>query len=307
MTQKIGFVGLGAMGLPMAANLLAAGFHLTVYNRTASKAEPLVAKGAHRAERAGDVAHPGGVVVSMLADDASLKALVTGEDALAEHLAPDGIHISMSTVSPATTRELAAYHASHGSVMVAAPVFGRPNAAQAKQLRICVSGSAEAKAKVKPILDAMGQEAFDFGDNVGAANVVKLAGNFMIAAALEAMGEAFAMMRKSGVRCRRSGARDAWQERFLRRRCTRVTARSLWHGRSTPAGFRLLLGMKDIDLVLQTALAANAPMPTASLLRDRFISASAKGRADLDWSAISSGSGRRRRPQGIAPELSRGT
>src|SRR6266851_3263921 len=137
MTQKIGFVGLGAMGLPMAANLIAAGFHLTVYNRTTSKAAPLVAEGAHRAARAGNVAHPGGIVVSMLADDASVRSLVMGEDALAEHLAPDGIHISMSTVSPATTRELAAYHASHGSVMVAAPVFGRPNAAQAKQLRIC--------------------------------------------------------------------------------------------------------------------------------------------------------------------------
>ncbi|HEY2474137.1 MAG TPA: NAD(P)-binding domain-containing protein, partial [Candidatus Cybelea sp.] len=136
MTQKIGFVGLGAMGLPMATNLLAAGFHLTVYNRTASKAEPLIAKGANRAARAGDVAQPGGIVVSMLDDDASVKALVMGEDALADHLAPDGIHISMSTVSPATTRALAEYHASHGSRMVAAPVFGRPSAAQAKQLRI---------------------------------------------------------------------------------------------------------------------------------------------------------------------------
>src|SRR5260370_3777179 len=160
MTQNVGFVGLGAMGLPMAANLLVAGFHLTVYNRTASKAEPLVAKGGHRAPRAGDVSHPGGIVVSMLADDASVKALVTGEDAVAEHLAPDGIHISMSTVSPATTRELAAYHASQGSVMVAAPVFGRPNAAQAKQLRICVSGSAAARAKEKPILEAMGPDGF---------------------------------------------------------------------------------------------------------------------------------------------------
>ena len=100
-----------------------------------------MAKGAHRVERAGDVAQPGGIVVSMLADDASLKALVTGEDALAEHLAPDGIHISMSTVSPAITRELAAYHAARESVMVAAPVFGRPNMAEAKQLRICISGS----------------------------------------------------------------------------------------------------------------------------------------------------------------------
>src|SRR5260370_37840920 len=99
----------------------------------------------------------------MLADGAGVKWLMTGPDALAEHLAPDGIHISMSTVSPATTRELAAYHTSHGSVMVAAPVFGRPTAAQAKQLQICVSGPAEAKAKVRPILEAMGQNVFDFG------------------------------------------------------------------------------------------------------------------------------------------------
>ena len=287
MTQKVGFVGLGAMGLPMAANLIAAGFHLTVYNRTGPKAEPLVAKGAHRAARAGDVAQPGGIVVSMLADDAALKALVTGPDAIAEHLAPDGIHISMSTVSPATTRELAAYHASHGSVMVAAPVFGRPNAAQAKQLRICVSGSVEAKAKVKPLLEAMGQDVFDFGDNPGAANVVKLAGNFMIAAALEAMGEAVAMMRKSGVDA--SAAIDMLAKTLFAAPVYQGYGPAIAHGRFTPAGFRLPLGLKDINLVIQTAAETNAPMPTASLLHDRFVSAIAKGRADMDWSAIALG------------------
>ena len=287
MTQKIGFVGLGAMGLPMATNLLAAGFHLTVYNRTASKAEPLIAKGARRAERAGDVAHPGGIVVSMLADDASVKALVTGEDALAERIAPDGIHLSMSTVSPATTRELAAYHAMRGSVMVAAPVFGRPSAAQAKWLWICASGAANAKAKVKPILQAMGQEIFDFGDNPGAANVVKLAGNFMIAAALEAMGEAVAMMRKSGVDP--AVALEMLVKTIFAAPVYQGYGPVIAHGVFTPAGFRLPLGLKDIDLVLETARAANVPMPTASLLRDRFISAIAKGRADLDWSAIALG------------------
>jgi len=287
MTQKIGFVGLGAMGLPMATNLLAAGFHLTVYNRTASKAEPLIARGARRAERAGDVAHPGGIVVSMLADDASVKALVTGEDALAERIAPDGIHLSMSTVSPATTRELAAYHAMRGSVMVAAPVFGRPSAAQAKWLWICASGPANAKAKVKPILQAMGQEIFDFGDHPGAANVVKLAGNFMIAAALEAMGEAVAMMRKSGVDP--AAALEMLAKTIFAAPVYQGYGPAIAHGQFTPAGFRLPLGLKDIDLVLETARAANAPMPTASLLRDRFISAIAKGRADLDWSAIALG------------------
>ena len=287
MTHKIGFVGLGAMGLPMATNLLAAGFHLTIYNRTASKAEPLVAKGAHRALRAGDVAHPGGIVVSMLADDGSVKALVTGEDALAEHLAPDGIHISMSTVSPAATQELAAYHESRGSVRIAAPVFGRPNAAHAKQLRICVAGSPDAKARVRPILEAMGQEVFDFGDIPGAANVVKLAGNFMIAAALEAMGEAVTMMRKSGVDP--AAALEMLGKTIFAAPVYQGYGPIIAHGRFSPAGFRLPLGLKDIDLVLETARAANAPMPTASLLRDRFISAIAKGRADLDWSAIALG------------------
>ncbi|HEY9158654.1 NAD(P)-dependent oxidoreductase [Candidatus Binatus sp.] len=287
MTQKIGFVGLGAMGLPMATNLLAAGYHLTVYNRTASKAEPLIAKGAHRADRAGDVAHPGGIVVSMLADDASVKALVMGEDALAERIAPDGIHIAMSTVSPAATRELAAYHATRGSVMVTAPVFGRPIQAQAKQLRVCVSGPADAKTKVRPIIEAMGQDIFDFGDNPGAANVVKLAGNFMIAAALEAMGEAVAMMRKSGVDP--AAALEMLVKTIFAAPVYQGYGPVIAHGVFTPAGFRLPLGLKDIDLVLQTAGVANAPMPMASLLRDRFISAIAKGRADLDWSAIALG------------------
>jgi 3-hydroxyisobutyrate dehydrogenase-like beta-hydroxyacid dehydrogenase len=287
MTQKIGFVGLGAMGLPMAANLLAAGFHLTVYNRTASKAEPLIAKGAHRADRAGGVAEPGGIVVSMLADDASVKAVVVGEDGLAQRLAPDGIHISMSTVSPATTRELAAYHASHGSVLVAAPVFGRPNAAEARQLRICVAGPEEAKTKVRPVLEAMGQGIFDFGDDPGAANVVKLAGNFMIAAAMEAMGEAVAMMRKSGVDP--AAAIEMLTKTIFAAPVYQGYGAAIARGKFTPAGFRLPLGFKDIDLVLETARAANAPMPTASLLHDRFISAIAKGRAEMDWSAIALG------------------
>ena len=276
------------MGLPMATNLLAAGYHLIVYNRTASKAEPLVAKGAHRAERAGDVAQPGGIVISMLADDAAVKALVTGPDALAERLAPDGIHISMSTVSPTTTRELAAYHKKHGSVLVAAPVFGRPTAAQAKQLQICVSGPADAKGKVRPILEAMGQGIFDFGDNnVGAANVVKLAGNFMIAAALESMGEAVAMMRKSGVDP--VAALEMLTKTLFAAPVYQGYGPAITHGRFAPPGFRLPLGLKDVNLVLQTAAEALAPMPTASLLHDRFISAIAKGRADLDWSAIALG------------------
>jgi len=287
MKQKIGFVGLGSMGLPMAANLLAAGYDLVVYNRTAAKAEPLVAKGAHRAERAGDVADPGGIVVSMLADDAAVESVVTGDDGLAQRLAPAGIHVSMSTVSPAATRKLAAYHASSGSVMVAAPVFGRPDNAKAKQLRICVSGVSDAKAKVRPILEAMGQGIFDFGEQTEAANVVKLAGNFMIAAAMESIAEALAMVRKSGVDP--IATIEMLTSTIFAAPVYQGYGAAIAHQRFTPAGFRLPLGLKDIDLVLKTASEACAPMPTASLLHDRVIAALAKGRAEMDWSAVALG------------------
>ena len=275
------------MGMPMASNLIAAGYQLTVYNRTASKAEPLLSLGAHRADRAGDVAQPGGIVVSMLADDSSLEALVAGPDALAEHLAPDGIHISMTTVSPAITRKLARVHADHGSVMVSAPVFGRPNAAAAKMLWICTSGPNDAKAKVRPVLDAMGQGIFDFGDDPGAANVVKLCGNFMIAASFEAMSEALTMVQKSGVDP--VATIEMLSSTLFASPVYQGYGAAIAHRKFTPAGFRLPLGLKDIDLVLKTATEANTPMPTASLLRDRFISAIAKGRAAMDWSAIALG------------------
>jgi 3-hydroxyisobutyrate dehydrogenase-like beta-hydroxyacid dehydrogenase len=171
--------------------------------------------------------------------------------------------------------------------MVAAPVFGRPDAARARQLRICVSGPADAKTKVRPILEAMGQGIFDFGDHPDAANVVKLAGNFMIAAAIEAMGEAVAMTRKAGVDP--IATLEMLTKTIFAAPVYQGYGAAISHGKFTPAGFRLPLGLKDIDLALRTAEEAHAPMPTASLLHDRFVSAIAKGRSDMDWSAIALG------------------
>jgi 3-hydroxyisobutyrate dehydrogenase-like beta-hydroxyacid dehydrogenase len=171
--------------------------------------------------------------------------------------------------------------------MLAAPVFGRPDAAKAKQLRICVSGAADAKAKVRPILEAMGQGIFDFGEQTEAANVVKLAGNFMIAAAMEAMAEALAMVRKSGVDP--IATIGMLTTTLFAAPVYQGYGAAIAHQRFTPAGFRLPLGLKDIDLVLKTASEARAPMPTASLLHDRFIAALAKGRAEMDWSALALG------------------
>jgi 3-hydroxyisobutyrate dehydrogenase-like beta-hydroxyacid dehydrogenase len=284
MNFEIGFIGLGAMGAPMAANLIAAGYKLRVYNRTASKAEALVALGATRVERAADVAAPGGVAITMVADDAALQAVTLGAGGLAERLGRGGIHISMSTVAPATARGLAQHHASLGGTYIAAPVFGRPEAAKAKRLWILAAGGAPQKVAIRPILDAMGQAVFDFGEDPGAANVAKLAGNFLIAANLEAMSEAFAMAEKQGVD--RVAVADMLAKTLFACPIYQGYGRMIGEKRFTPVGFRMPLGLKDVELVIRAAAEVKVPMPTASLVRDRFLTSLAKGREDMDWSAI---------------------
>jgi 3-hydroxyisobutyrate dehydrogenase-like beta-hydroxyacid dehydrogenase len=281
--MDIGFIGLGSMGLPMASNLLAAGHNLRVYNRTAAKADSLVKRGAELMSNSAAVASPGGVVITMVADDAALETVVIGGDAIAHRLAPGGIHISMSTIAPATARKLAQYHAENGSIYVAAPVFGRPEAAAAKRLWICTSGAAQAKQKIAPILDTMGQKTFDFG----AANAVKLSGNFMIAAAMESIAEALAMLEKSGVD--RVAAMEMLSSTLFACPLYQGYGNAIAQMRHTPAGFRLPLGLKDVELVLKTGGEVRAPMPVASILRDRFLTSIAKGHGEMDWSAFALG------------------
>lgn len=287
MSTEIGFVGLGAMGAPMAANLLAAGFKLRVYNRTASKADPLVANGAMRVEHAGDVAVEGGIAITMLADDAALESVTLGADGLAQRLGRGGIHISMSTVAPATARRLARHHADCGNTYVAAPVFGRPDAAKAKRLWIATSGSAEQKATIRPVLEAMGQATFDFGDDAGAANVAKLCGNFLIAANIEAMSEAFTMAEKQGVD--RVAVADMLAKTLFACPIYLGYGRAIAEKRFTPVGFRMPLGLKDVELAMDTAAEVKMALPTASLVRDRMLASLANGRDDMDWSAIALG------------------
>ena len=287
MSIEIGFIGLGEMGLPMAANLLAAGYRVTVWNRTASRADPLMGKGAAVAKRLADAVKPGGTVITMLADDAALDGVTLGDGGIASRLGAGGTHISMSTVAPATVRKLAEVHRAAGSTMIAAPVFGRPEAAAAKRLWICTSGPAAAKSAARPIFDAMGQGVFDFGETTEAACVVKISGNFLIAAAMEAMGEAFAMAEKSGID--RAALASMLGQTLFACPVYQGYGAAIAHRRHTPVGFRLPLGLKDVEIVLQTAREVNAPMPTASLLRDRFVHALAMGRHDLDWSAMALG------------------
>src|SRR5438552_2076186 len=184
MSEPIGFIGLGHLGLPVATNLLKAGYALRVYNRTASKAESLVAQGAQLVTRPVDAVTTGGIVVTLVWDDAALESVVMS-DRFLEQLGSGGIHLSMSTVLPRTAKKLAARHAQQGSVYIEAPIFGRPEAAVAHQLWIPFAGPQSAKERVRPPLTAMGaQGIFDFGEEVGAATLVKLVGNFLIASAV---------------------------------------------------------------------------------------------------------------------------
>lgn len=198
MTEHIGFIGLGNMGQPIANNLIDGGYRLSVYNRTPEKAEPLTKKGATLVSHPKEVVEPGGIVMTMVANDQVVADLVSDETGMLERLGPGGIHVSMSTLAPAMARQLAEHHQQHGVTYLAAPVFGPPDAAEARKLWMYLSGSQAAKERVRPLLEVLGQGVFDFGEEPGAANVVKLAGNFLLGAAIEAMAEAFALARKTG-------------------------------------------------------------------------------------------------------------
>ena len=285
--RTIGFIGLGQMGRPMAANLLKAGYQLRAYNRSAGRIQDLGTAGVLPASKPAEAVASGGVVVTMVANDQALEEVVCGIGGFGEALGEGGVHLSMSTVAPATARRLAAYHADRGSAYVAAPVFGRPDAAAARKLWICAAGAPAAKSRVQSLLDVLGQRVYDFGDNPTAANVVKLAGNFLIVTALETMAEAFTLAAKNGV----DPARFAtlMGETLFSGPVYQNYGRIIASGTFEPAGFKLSLGKKDIDLVLQTANESRVPMPLASLLHDRLLAGLARNRADMDWSALALG------------------
>jgi 3-hydroxyisobutyrate dehydrogenase-like beta-hydroxyacid dehydrogenase len=265
MSETVGFIGLGNLGFPVAANLLGAGYSLAVYNRTASKAEPLIVQGARPAARPVDAVETGGIVVTLVWDDAALESVVMS-DGFLEQLGSGGIHLSMSTVSPETSKKLAAMHARHGSVLVEAPIFGRPEAAVARQLSIPIAGPQAAKERVRPLLIAMGGEGlFDFGEQVGAANLVKLAGNFLIVSAARSLKEALTMVEKNGVDP--GAVVDMLTGTLFSAPIYRSYGKRI--AEKTDGAFnRSKIPLKDVGTFRTTAQQAGAPAEISSLLHD---------------------------------------
>lgn len=285
--MKIGFLGLGTMGTPMARNLLKAGFALHVWNRSRGPVDALAADGATPAATPADAARGVDVLIAILSDDDTSRAvLCEGADGGALNALPRGaIVVNMATVSLAFAGEMAARCESLGLRYLAAPVLGRVNVAEAGKLNILVAGDASTIDTVQPLFDVLGQRTWRFGDSPGQANVVKLAANFMIASAIESMSEAAALAQGHGV----AGAD------FLDMITTAVFATPAYTGyggaiaRETfePAGFKLALGAKDVRLALLAGEAANVPMPFGTVLRDNHLDSLAHDEGHLDWAALS--------------------
>ena len=282
-TLRVGLIGLGTMGQAMAANLLGARYPLTVYNRSAHRAQVLVAQGARLANTPADAAR-GDVVITMLADDAAVESAVLGPDGVCEALGPKAIHVSMSTISIALAERLAEAHRHRGQAFVSAPVFGRPEAAAAAKLFVVAAGKPIVVERCLPLFEVLGQRTFVVGKEPSKANLIKLSGNFLITSVIEALGEAFALIGRAGID----------REQYLELITSTLfgapvyeTYGSLIAGeRYYPPGFNASLGYKDIRLVLAAADALQVPMPVASLIATRFLTLIAQGGGDLDWAAL---------------------
>ncbi|MBP2167356.1 3-hydroxyisobutyrate dehydrogenase-like beta-hydroxyacid dehydrogenase [Erwinia toletana] len=287
--MRIGFIGLGSMGQPMAENLLQAHYSLNVWNRSAAPAEALEKLGATVCESPAEAAQCD-VLISMLADDAITRQVIVGHGAL-ESLGDGAIWINMATVSVDFTHEMQTHAAANGVSYLAAPVLGRNDVAAAGKLNILTAGDKALIARVQPIFDILGQQTWYFGSEPTQAVTAKLAANFMLGSAIEAMAEASALVRAHGI-----PAAD-----FLGMLTSTLFNAPAYKGygeliaqqRYSPPGFKLRLGLKDIRLAQQAAEAKNVPMPFASVIRDNCVDALAHNEGDLEWAALAKVAARR--------------
>ena len=281
--MKIGFIGLGNMGAGMAANLLKAGHEVTAYNRSQDKVEALAKQGAKAAKSVAE-ACGGDVVISMLANDEAVEAVTFGDHGIVASLRPDATHVSSSTISVALAERLTEAHAEAGQAFVAAPVFGRPEAAAAAKLFVVAAGMREKVQAISPVFDAIGQRTSVVSDEPKSANLVKLSGNFLIASVIESLGEAMALVAKAGVD--KQDYLEVLTSTLFGAPVYKTYGEIVARGEFEPAGFAAALGLKDIRLVLAAGESLAVPLPIASLLRDRFLTLLANGGADLDWAAV---------------------
>jgi 3-hydroxyisobutyrate dehydrogenase-like beta-hydroxyacid dehydrogenase len=283
--MNVAFLGLGNMGQGMAHNLLKAGHRLTVWNRSREKGADLVSAGAKLANKPAEAVRDAEVAFTMLADDSAVEEVVFGDDGLLSALPKGAIHVSSSTISVAISSRMRDAHHEREQHYLAAPVFGRPEAAAAAKLFVVTAGASEVIERCRPLFSSIGQQTYVMGDEPTMASVVKLSGNFLIASVIESLGEAMALIRKHGVDPQK------YLEMLTNSLFTAPVYKTygglIVDRKFEPAGFKLKLGLKDVRLALAAADAVNVPLPTASVIRDQAISGIANGLGDKDWSSLS--------------------
>jgi len=280
--MQIGFIGLGRMGGHVAANLLKAGHQVTVWNRSQGPVQELVAKGAGAAKSPEDSLQ-GEAVFSMLANDAVMREVGLA-GALLDRAAKGLVHVNLATISVEFAKELQAAHKARGIGYLSAPVFGRPEMAETGQLVTVVAGAADALAKMGDVFKAITARVVPVGDEAEKANLFKICGNFMIASELEAIGEAFVLLRKGGVDP--ALFHDVMAGRLFTGAVFKNYGLMVLNHQYEPAGFALTLGLKDVNLTRSAAQGLGVEMPVAELLKAHYDQAIAWGWQDKDWSAI---------------------
>ena len=281
--SKVAFIGLGKMGINMARNILRAGFELNVYNRSPQKQEPLVAEGAYAAINPKEAVNDADVVITCLMDDQSVFEVVEGDEGILAGLQPGRIHIGTATISPSCADKLNRMHKSHGSNYIAAPIFGRPDAAEAGTLLTYVAGNAEAVADCDDLFSAYTKTHIYVGGDIKKPNSIKLAMNFMLISLVEMFSEVYAFAEKSDIDL--EFAEDLIMT-VLRHPVMSEYTRRIRTREFEPAAFDLQAGFKDVSLMLQASREVQAPLPFASVISEKFITALALGLEDKDWSAL---------------------
>jgi len=283
--MKLGFIGLGHLGTAIAENLLVNTNQLYVYNRTAAKAQEIVEKGAVSCKSIKELSSLCDIVFSIVSDDAALKQITTGSGGIAANLKAGGIHVCISTILPATAKELSALHQQYNNYYVAGPVMGRPEAARAGKLVFLVSGNQQAVETVKTFLQQAGAASvWEMGNEPEKANVAKLCSNLMIVSAIEAMAEGIHLAEKSGIDTAKW--MNMLQQTLFNAPIYINYGNILLKKAYQPAGFSLRLGLKDVNLMVEQASAVNANIPFGKMLQRRLKDGVENGLAEYDWTAI---------------------
>jgi len=281
----IGFIGLGSLGLPIAENILDKNHPLVVYNRTGSKTTPLKERGATVANSISDLARQSDIIFSIVSDDAALRSVVEAADGMLAGARKGTVHISMSTILPATAEQLYQVHRERQVHYLSAPVFGRPEAARAGKLNFAISGEEKIRKEAEPLLrDAGASAVWEFGEAPDSANKVKLCGNFMIAAALEAIGETISLARQSGIDPKPMW--DMFTQTIFAAPIYINYGKIILDKKFEPAAFTAKLGLKDLKLVQQQASAVKQHLPLGDLLSGNLEELVLSGRENMDWSAM---------------------